>query len=46
MEADDFNFDSCPYPLAKMEKTDLILEKMVHKDFYNDFGDIFDVDAE
>ncbi|KAI1730184.1 hypothetical protein Ddc_02869 [Ditylenchus destructor] len=45
MDTEDIIFEPCsPMKWGKMDKK-TILEKMVDKNFYNDFGDIFDPDV-
>ncbi|KAH7729071.1 hypothetical protein AAVH_03444 [Aphelenchoides avenae] len=45
-QADDMHFDM-GFSMSKMDKPlDIAADKLVHKDFYNDFGDLFNPDAE
>uniref|UniRef100_A0A915E2K3 Uncharacterized protein n=1 Tax=Ditylenchus dipsaci TaxID=166011 RepID=A0A915E2K3_9BILA len=44
MEADDMYYDGHPSGW-KMEKSDVLMDKLLDKDFYNDFGDLFDPDV-
>ncbi|KAI1704263.1 hypothetical protein DdX_14385 [Ditylenchus destructor] len=46
MDAEDVYFDQNFGIFGKMERNEnMMLEKMIDKDFYNDFGDLYDPEA-